>query len=289
MASMLSRRLPLAFSYWLGQRVADVYYMTDPAGRQGVASNLRRILAYRGVHPPGGDVRSLVRKTYQQFGKYIVDFYRYSRSSYAELEPRIGFERRDYFDAVAGKGKPAILVTGHIGNWEMGGLVLGCLGRPVTAVYRPTGVPHVDRLWRYHRLRRGIHLLSLGSAVGGLLRALANGQLVSLLVDRDFTHRGRPIRFFGAEVPMPVGAAVLSLRTGAPILPAFLIRQIDDRFLLRFYEPVEPSAAGGVGDIQQRVVAALEDVIGEVPVQWFVFRDFWGSVEAGPPRQGDGA
>lgn len=279
LAAVISRRLPLAFCYWIGQRVADVHYLADPIGRHGVEANIRRILTHRGVVPAAGAVRGMARKTYQHFGKYVVDFYRYSTDFCREIESKVSLANQSYLDACLAAGRGAVLVTGHIGNWELGGLVLARMGRPVTAVFRPSGSRHVDEMWRDHRARRGIRLLPLGEAMPGLVRTLREGGLVSLLVDRDFTGHSRVCRFFGADVHMPIGAAVLSRKTRAPILPAFMLRQVDDRFLFKFFEPIDPVRAGSVEAAQSAVLRVLEDVIGNHVHQWFVFRDFWATVE----------
>ena len=78
-----------------------------------------------------------------------------------------------------------------------------------------------------------------------------------------------------------MGAAILSAKTGAPIVPAFMLRQVDDRFLLRFCPPIIPRPRGGVDDAQSAMVSCLQDVIGQYPYQWFLFHDFWRSREAG--------
>ncbi|MCX7819334.1 MAG: lysophospholipid acyltransferase family protein [Kiritimatiellae bacterium] len=283
-AAFLSRRLPLPFSYWLGMRVADLFCLADPAGRRGVRANLRRILAARGIHPARGAIRTLARKTYQAFGKYIVDFYRYSRAFCDELERKVSVAHGERLDRAIAAGRGVILATAHLGSWEMGGLFLASRGHRVTAVYRPTGVPHLDRLWSDHRLQRGIRILPLGDAAAGLCRALQQGELIALLADRDFTGRGAPVDFFGAPVRMPIGPAVLAKRCDAPILPGFMLRQVDERFLLQFHEPIWPREHASVAEIHARLVRVLEDVIGDHPTQWFVFRDFWTTAEPGAAR-----
>jgi len=278
-AAFLSRRLPLPFSYWLGMRVADMFHWCDAAGRRGVRANLRRILAARGIHPARGAIRTLARKTYQAFGKYIVDFYRFSRAFCDELEHKVGVEHADCLERALAAGRGVILATAHLGSWEIGGLYLATHGHRVTAVYRPTGVPHLDRLWRDQRLQRGIRILPLGEAAAGLRQALANRELVALLTDRDFTGHGRTVYFFDAPVKMPIGPAVLSARHKAPIVPAFMLRQVDDRFLLQFHEPIWPGEHASVAELHARLVRVIEQVIGNHPTQWFVFRDFWSTVE----------
>jgi KDO2-lipid IV(A) lauroyltransferase len=167
-----------------------------------------------------------------------------------------------------------------VGNWELGGLMLSRMGYPVTAVYRPLGFRHLDRMFTGQRTSRGIQLIPLGHAVPGLLRALRSGRVISLLADRDFTGRGQFHNFFGVPARLPMGAAILALKTGAPIVPAFMLRQVDDRFLLKFYPPIIPAEGSTVDELQAAVVTCMESIIGEYPYQWFIFHDFWRDAES---------
>jgi len=274
-AAFVSRHLPLPFSYWLGLRLADLFHALDRRGRAGVTSNLSRILAHRGIEPAPGSLPGMVRKTYQYFGKYLVDFFRYSSAFCEEIEGKVSIENLSHIESAVQRGRGAIVVTAHVGNWELGGMMLARLGHPVTAVYRPFGIRHLDRMFTDRRQSRGIRLIPLGRAVPGLLRSLRSGGVVSLLADRDFTGRGQPCPFFGAPARLPMGAAILSIKTGAPIVPAFMLRQVDDRFLLKFHPPILPRAGCTVDELQSQVVSSMQDVIGEYPYQWFIFHDFW--------------
>ncbi len=284
-AAFLSRHLPLPFSYWLGLRIADAFHWLDKRGRAGVAENLARIQRHRGVQATELATRGMVRKTYQYFGKYLIDFFRYSEAFCSEIEGKVSIEHLEYLTDAARGGKGVIAVTAHVGNWELGGLVLAQMGLPVTAVYRPFNVRHLDRMFTSTRQRRGIRLIPLGRAVSGLVRALRAGGIITLLADRDFTGRGHPCTFFGAQVRLPLGAAILAMKTGAPIVPAFMLRQVDDRFLMKFHAPITPDGRS-VDEIQAAVVSSMQDVIGEYPYQWFIFRDFWNPV---PPPDADGS
>ena len=67
--------------------------------------------------------------------------------------------------------------------------------------------------------------------------------------------------------------------TGAPILPTFLLREVDDTFLYRFYPPIFPEEIGSEEAIRERIRETLEEVIGENPHQWFIFDDFWADAD----------
>ncbi len=267
--------MPLGFTYWLGLRVADLFYFKDKAGRDAVAENQRRILAHRGIKPTDAMIRGKVRKTYQYFGKYLVDFFRFSKTHADWLNGRVSLQHMDRLTREFQRGKGVIITTAHLGNWEVGGCVLATHGFPLTAVYRPFGIPHLDRMFAQHRESRGVKLVPLGDSVRALLRALHQGECVVLLADRDFTGQARPVTFFGAPAPLPDGAARLAWKTGAPILPTYLTRRVDDSFLLSVDEPIRPDEYKSVEEVEAAVARSMEYAIGESSHQWFIFRPFW--------------
>ncbi|MBP7274684.1 MAG: lysophospholipid acyltransferase family protein [Kiritimatiellae bacterium] len=267
--------MPLSFTYWLGLRVADYFYFRDRAGRAAVADNLRHILTFRGIQPTERMVRNQVRKTYQYFGKYLVDFFRFSKTHADWLNRRVSTQHLDRLDAELQRGKGVIITTAHLGNWEVGGCVLATQGYPLTAVFRPFGIPHLDRMFTQYRSSRGMKMVPLGNSVRALLNTLRAGECIVLLTDRDFTGLARPVSFFGAPAPLPDGAARLAWKTGAPIIPCYVTRRVDDSFLLSMDEAIHPEDHSSADDIQRSVSRSMENAIGEYPHQWFIFRPYW--------------
>lgn len=282
-AAWICRTLPLGFSYWIGLRAADWFFRRDHEGREAVCANLRRILAARGIAPARGSVEALARKTYQYFGKYLVDFFYYSGVTPHGVERRVSIERLDYLESARALNRGVILATAHVGNWELGGLMLSLMGYEVTAVYRPMGIRNLDRMFQAQREGRGLRLVPLGRAAREMLSTLRRKGIVALLADRDFGENlaQHKVNFFGAPACLPMGAAFMSFRTGAPIVPGFLLREVDDRFRMRFYPPIDPQACGDVETIQRRLVDTMEQVIGEYPHQWYLFEDFWKTAADG--------
>lgn len=278
-ASFLSRMLPRPLSYWFGLRVADRFYARDAEDRAAVASNLRRIYEARGTIPSDDVLEGVARKTFQYFGKYLVDFFRFHRLSEKDINKLVSFEHPEYLEECFQKGRGVILLTGHLGNWELGGAVIAAMGYPVNAVFLPQRLRKVDQFFRDHRRKRGIRGIPLGRAASGILRCLRNGEIVALLADRDFTTRDDRVEFLGRPARLPRGPAAVSIRTGAPILPAFLLRQVDDTFLCKLYRPIYPGEAGSVENIRKQICKILEEEIAMNPHQWFIFEDFWADAD----------
>jgi KDO2-lipid IV(A) lauroyltransferase len=280
----LARTFPLKFGYWFGMRVADLFWRRNTAGRQAVVSNLRQICLAGGITTSDEVLNSLARKTFQYFGKYLADFFRYTRLSEADMRRLISFQNRPHMDEAARAGRGVILVTAHYGNWELGGSGLSALGYPINAVALSQEMEKLDQLFNAQRARRGIRVLPLGSSAMALVHCLKRGEMVALLADRDFTPRGVEVDFFGRRTCLPRGPAWLSLKTRAPIVPSFLFRLPDDSFLHRFYPPMWPQDYEDVAALQQHVAQVLEAEISQNPTQWFIFDDFWAPVKPPPPR-----
>lgn len=273
---LISRGLPRRFAYWLGLRIADRVYARDHKGRRAVMSNLGQILEAQGIQASEESLRQMARRNFQYFGKYLVDFFKFARFDLPAVNRLVSLEHPEYLEQAEQLGRGVLLITAHIGNWELGGAVLTALGRHVSAVFYPQRVGKVNELFQKHRAQRGIHLIPFGHAARGVLQALKRGNCVAMLADRDYTgHHDEPIRFFGRPARLPSGPARIALKTGAPIVPTFLLRQPDDTFLLRMHPPLLPTAETSVLDIRQKIRDVIELEIARNPLQWFVFDDFW--------------
>jgi len=275
LADFMCHASPLRFAYWVGLRVADRYYSNDARGRAAVMANLRYILEYKGVRAPEETLEKLARKTFQNFGKHMVDFFRTTRISRREVDRRVGLEHFEYVEEAQALDRGVLVVSAHLGSWEIGAAVFAALGCPLNVVILPEPDKRIRALFRDRRERRGTPVIPLGHAARGILRALAKKEQIALLADRDYTSRNMSVRFFGRPARFPRGPAVLCSKTKAPIVPAFLVRQEDDTFLFRFHPPIVPDDHSSPVEIQERICRVLEEEIADRPTQWFMFDDFW--------------
>jgi KDO2-lipid IV(A) lauroyltransferase len=200
------------------------------------------------------------------------------------IERRIKMENVEHLRKIKEEGNGAILVTGHIGNWEMGAMVMGLLGHPVTAIALPHKERPVNDLFNKQRENKGLTVVTINVAIRRCMEALKRNEFVALVADRDFTHNGEILNFLGRDTLIPKGAAIFAYKTGAPILPIFLTRNSDGSFTVSFQEPIRPPRIFDNGDVipQEDMIILMKkyaDVIAskikEYPDQWMMFREFW--------------
>lgn len=276
-ANFLSAVIPRPFAYWISLRVADLYFFRDTKGRRAVMANLRRVLEFNGGRPSELELAAMARLTFQYFGKYLVDFFRFVGARRKQAERLVRLEHEEYLEQAQAVGRGVLVVTAHLGSWEIGGMVLASKGFPINVVVLRQKAENVNALFQGYRRRRGVNVIPLGSAARSILRKLKNKEWVALLADRDYSAHSGTVQFFGAVTHLPRGPAWLCCRSGAPILPGFLLRQADDTFVLRFHPPIAPGEEATVETVQRKVVEVLEREIGENPAQWLIFHDMWGN------------
>ena len=275
----LVKHLSLKNAYGFAMFVSDLHYMMSFRDRRAVKNNLKIILK------SDEDVSAKARDVFRNFGKYLVEFFRFAN----EMDEKFVHEKvrvinRQYLDQAIAKDKGVIIVTAHIGNWELGGLVMGMMGYPILAITLSHKERPVNELFNKQRQSRGVVAVPIKQAVHKCLSALKSNKMIALLADRDFTSSGENVQFLDRQVLIPKGAALFAYKTGATILPTFFTRNDDDTFNLQFEEPIYPPFIPGAQIEQkdmvvlvQQYAGVIEKKIRQYPSQWLMFREFWDS------------
>jgi KDO2-lipid IV(A) lauroyltransferase len=216
---------------------------------------------------------------FRNFAKYLVDFFCFSKLDYENIKKNVKIENVHYIDDALANGKGAITLTAHIGNWELGGVVIALLGYPFWVVALPHKYKKVDNFFNFQRESKGVKVIPLGKAVRLSLDVLKENKVLALLGDRDFSEKGLALEFFGRPAIFPQGPAAISLKTGAKLIPGFMLRNPDDTFTLKFERPLELISTGDKNkdliSLTTQYKNVFEDYIRRYPDQWYVFRKFW--------------
>lgn len=274
-AMWLVLTLPLKLSYAMASSIALLQYSFCRRDRLAVINNLKVILGTKDEKL----VTPVAKKVFINFAKYLVDFLRFSVFDKEYVAKFIKIEGRENMDEGFKRGKGVIALTAHIGNWELAGAATALLGYPVNAVALSHKHKKVTELFIKQREKTEVRVIPLGVAVRRCFTALWNNELIGLLGDRDFTGGGIVVEFLGKQVRMPKGPAMFSLKTGAAIIPTFMIRQPDDSYKMFYEKPIEYAPAGNneedIKALTKKIVEVIEHFIRRYPEQWFMFREFW--------------
>ena len=263
----LSNRLPESSVFRLTDRLADVWWHLRRRDRSILQSNLE--LMYGRSVPVSS---AIIREAFRNFGRYLVEFFTIHRMP----EPSVQVEGYDNLVRAQERGRGVILLSAHLGNWEVAGVVFRRMGFPVSAVVLPHGDAATNRLFDRQRIRCGIHVIPLGGdAARRSLESLRQGHLLGLLGDWTFGDHGVNLRFCERNISLPRGPVVMSLRSQAPIVPVFLIREGIWRFRLWLEPPIWPTTNGSmknrVLELTQIYAGILERYVKQFPEQWLLF------------------
>ncbi|MDD2679463.1 MAG: lysophospholipid acyltransferase family protein [Candidatus Omnitrophica bacterium] len=267
--------LPLKTAYALAVFLANVYSIFAFRDRKAVTENLRVIFPEKSR----AEIARIRKQLFHNFAKYLVDFFRFNKLDDEYIKKNIRLIDLRHFDECLSEGKGAIVVTAHLGNWELGGVVISMLGYPFLTVALPHKSKDVDALFNGQRESKGTKVLPLGNAAKGCLKALKRNELVGLVGDRDFVGKGMVLDFFGKPTVFPLGPAVFSLQTKTKIVPGFMLRNKDDSFSLIINKPLDYSPCGDEEKDLKAIITSykviFEDYIRRYPEQWYMFRRFW--------------
>ena len=261
--------LPRALRGPLAEVVGTLAYLAAPGARRAVHANLA-------VIAPERNTSGVVRRVFvEQTRNYFEIF------SIPRLDPKtlLAEVRTDGWEHVAHayeRGKGVILASAHLGPVSFVGQMVLAHGYPV-ALPVEIATSEFQRSVNRARGSAGLQLINTDSALG-IFRFLREGKVLGILADRAVTGVGEKVEFFGREALLPSAAVVLSLRTGAPLVPSFAGRR-DGVLTASFEPPLEiPNTGDRDADVRegvQRFARVLERYVRSAPEQWTVFEDFW--------------
>jgi len=267
--------LPLKAAYAVADIVSYIKYFFSFCEKKEMVENLRIIL-------PDEDTKTLKRYSRQiftNFSRYLVDFFRFKKLDLKYMEEHVEIINKRYVDEALQKGRGAIMLSAHVGNWELGGAVMGLMGYPINVVALEHKNKSINDFFVKQRKSKNETIIPLKYAVRKCLKALADNELIGIVADKDYTNNGIVVKFFGTDTLMPIGPAAFNLKTGAAIVPGYLTRVKDDNFQLIFEEPIKYCPTGDfAADIRlltEECTRRLENAIRKDLTQWYCFRRFW--------------
>lgn len=269
--------MPVSVSYVIAAVLAELNFLLNGRSRRAVIFNLRHVL---GDSVSEKELTSTAKRTFRNFARFIVDFLRFPDISTKSIISKVDMDMVRIVREEFCKGKGVIFLGAHVGNWELGGAILSMNGFPLSVVAMPHTNALIDRFFVRRRTKKGIGVVRRSNATNELLGSLRRGECIAILGDRNVLGPGVEAGFFDSLALVPYGHVVLSLRTGAPIVPGFLVRERGSRFKFYVEEPIRPgSGEGAFEDVMRRCLAVMEKYVRLFPDQWFTFEPIWREAE----------
>jgi phosphatidylinositol dimannoside acyltransferase len=290
-AAWLAAHLPEAPLAAAADAAGELWYRTAPSKRLQARANLQRACeglaasnrgparARRAATDPEA-LERLVRASFRHAARYYLEVLRAGAFDLQSALARIDVETPDEVRDALQRGRPVVIVGMHYGAIELPVIVLSSyVGHAVTAPMETVADPGLAHWFRASRSRVGVNVVSIRDARRALLKAIRRGESVGLVADRDLTHNGLPVPFFGHPTPISAGPALLAIETGVPIYAASARRLKGGRYAARMMlvpAPVDGSRRERVTAYTAAIAESFESILADAPEQWWgAFHPIW--------------
>jgi KDO2-lipid IV(A) lauroyltransferase len=260
------------FLLGLGAALGEVAYLLG-IRRRVALDNLRRAFP----ELSGSERRAIARRAYRQLGTSLAEIAAARRLSDAALEDLVRFDGWDRYERARAAGKGVVVAVAHFGNFELLARAVARRGVAITAITRRLRGRANQRLLEARR-EGGLRELPDKGSTRDALAVLRRGETLAIVVDQNMRpKRGIFVDFFGELACTTPAAAVLSLRTGAPLLAAFPVRSADGTHVVRVEGPFTTKLHGSaaVHALTQEVTRAVERAVRARPDHWLWLHRRW--------------
>ncbi|MFQ5481079.1 MAG: lysophospholipid acyltransferase family protein [Thermodesulfobacteriota bacterium] len=265
--------LPLGLARGVGKVLGKLFYVLDKRHRETVFKNME----LAGYSRPEAEVLS--REVFTHMGIMLLEVMRTPWLRQRDFSGYVESEGRENLDRALKKGKGVIILTAHLGNWELLSTWLAINGYKLDVVVRDMDSPLAARLMEWMRTRHGHAMVLKKRSMRRLLKTLASGGLAGILLDQNVARvEGVFVDFFGVQACTNKGPAMLAAVSHAAVIPTFITYE-QQRHIIRFQPEVELSRSG---DKQKdalentaRFTAVIEEAIRRNPGQWFWVHRRW--------------
>jgi KDO2-lipid IV(A) lauroyltransferase len=276
-AGQLLRWLPLRVALKVGAALGRLAYVVDRRHRRITQANLNLAL---GREKSAEELRRIAGECYANLGRSVAEFCHLPSVNKQNLSQWVSYEGLDNFISAYKRGKGVLFITAHFGNWELLAYAQALIGYPSNIVIRPLDNKYLDRVVNQYRTRNGNRVIPKKNAVKEILRSLHQGQPLGILIDQNVSVGDRVfVDFFGRPASTLTAPAILAQRTGAAVIPAFIIRRPEGGHKIVFEPEIVLQRSGNrQQDIQinmQRFTQVVEKYVRRYPEQWFWMHRRW--------------
>ena len=225
------------------------------------------------------ELERILRELFRNLGWLLAEFCQMPSYTPENTQAFLRYEGLEHYLAAKAKGKGVLIVTGHLGAWELSSYYHSLMGHPMSMVIRRLDNARVDRLVNHIRCLHGNRVLHKDDFARGLLGAMRQGETVGILMDTNMTPpQGVFVSFFGHQACTASGLARVALKTGAAVLPGFMLWE-EGGYVLHFGPEIDLIATGDdekdAVENTARFTAVIEAYIRKYPSQWLWVHRRW--------------
>jgi len=268
--------VPLKHAYRLSSLLGLVAFRADKKHRNITIDNLTRAL---GTEKNPQEIRIIAKRVFKNLFSIIFEIAWSLRLDPKDYQKYFNGRGISNFKTAYEKRKGILILTAHMGNWELLPITTAIIPLPLNILFRPLDFLPLDQFFIRLRSRFGAKMLSTAHSMRKVLGILQKGEVIAMLMDQNVDwYEGVFVNFFGRRACTNKGLALLARKTEAPVVPVFLIRK-ESGFIVEIGEEVPLIKTGDkTKDIEantQQYNKIIEDIIRRYPDQWFWVHQRW--------------
>jgi len=268
------RFLPEKIAYSLFDKIAQHFVKKN--GKS--VKRLRRNLSQVDSSITAAQLDLLVEKAMSSYMRYWCDTFRSPDWSAESIRNRVTCTNEEFLTGPMQRGEGVIVALPHAGNWDLAGAYFTAMGLDLVTVAERLKPEALFERFLEHRQALGMEVLPLDSrAMGTLIQRARAGKLIALVADRDLSSSGVSVQFFGAEARMPAGPALIAIRTGVPLVTAF-VSYTDSGIHIDFKKIVIPEEGSEQEKLNVVVQSCADNFalgIKKHPHDWHMLQQIW--------------
>ncbi|MDO8585839.1 MAG: lysophospholipid acyltransferase family protein [Armatimonadota bacterium] len=269
-------RTPWESAGRIARVLGPLAYFSSRRYRRAAVANLRAAFPEMGE----AEARSITRRVFCNFCRALVEFFIVRRFGPSDLERVMELQGKEHADEALRRGKGAMILTAHMGNWEVLARKLVAEGYPMNVIARDSDDPTMTGVINSARRQGGYTVFERDKSVRSAMRCLKDNQFLGILPDQNTIGSCVFVDFFGRPAATAAGAAMFALKTGAAILPSFNHWEPHTkRYSAVIYPPLETPLTGDTDRDVELITAAytkiIEAEIRKYPDQWLWLHSRW--------------
>lgn len=269
--------IPRRLGLFLGNIIGVIVYKLSKNARKVSFLNVDLVLP--GIGKNGGK-KGFVIKNFRRVGMNLVDALRLEKYKYSALDKIVEIRNGKNISTLLQRGKGLIVITAHLGCWEIIPAYFAQKGYAVNVIAREVYDKNVNR--EIDRIREAFDVRVIDKNRSSIiaLKRLLSGEAVGVLIDQNTDTNSVTVDFMGRKARTPIGPAYLAMKTGAPVIPVAIHRQKNGKHMIEVGEEIEIRKTGNeksdIVENTRRCSKAVEKFITEYSEEWVWFHNRWG-------------